>query len=152
MGYRFGVGREAPVFTTTAHDGSEFSLKQYRGDWMPVLVFIPAASPDVVAQLTKLSEAASDLWGMRGQLVAILDASVDDVQRLAEEAGTVAFPLIADPLGVLAQKFGAWNPVKARLEPLTYIVDKAGKIVWAEDGAAALDPASVLGGFIRLAR
>ena len=152
MGYRFGVGREAPVFSTTAHDGSEFSLKQYRGNWMPVLVFMPATSPDVVAQLTALSAAAGQIWGMRGQLVGILDASADGVSRLAGQAGEVTFPLIADPLGALAQKFGAWNPVKNKLEPLSYIVDKSGKIVWAKEGTTALDPATLLAGFFQTAR
>ena len=152
MGYRFGVGREAPVFSTTAHDGKEFSLKQYRGDWMPVLVFVSATSPDVVAQLTSLSAAAVQIWGMRGQLVGILDAGADEVSRLAGQVGEVAFPLIADPLGALAQKFGAWNPVKNKLEPLSYIVDKSGKIVWSQEGATALDPATLLAGFFRTAR
>ena len=152
MGYRFGVGREAPVFSTTAHDGKEFSLKQYRGDWMPVLVFIPAAAPNVVAQIDALSAAAGQLWGMRGKLVGILDAGADEVLRLAGQVDKVEFPLIADPLGVLAQKFGAWNPVKAELEPLSYIIDKSGKIVWAQEGAAALDPATLLSGFVNTAR
>ena len=152
MGYRFGVGREAPVFSTTTHDGSEFSLKQYRGDWMPALVFVPTTSPEVVAQLTALNAAVDQLWGMRGKLVGILDASVDEVLRLAGQIGEVAFPLVADPLGVLAQKFGAWNPIKAKLEPLSYIVDKSGKIVWAQEGAAALNPATLLSGFVQMAR
>ncbi len=152
MGYRFGVGREAPVFSTTAHDGSEFSLKQYRGDWMPVLVFMPATSPDVTARLVALRAAIDQLWGMRGQLVGIIDAGIDEVLRLAGQIGEVAFPLIADPLGVLAQKFGAWNSAKARLDPLSYIVDKSGKIVWAQEGAAALEPATLLTGFVQMAR
>ena len=45
MGYDFGVGREAPTFTLSAVDGSEIRLNQYRGDWFPVLVFIPTQAP-----------------------------------------------------------------------------------------------------------
>lgn len=152
MGYRFGVGREAPVFSATAHDGSEFSLKQYRGDWMPVLVFIPAASPAAPKQLAALSAAAGQLWGLRGQLVGVLDAGVDQVLRLAEQAGGVAFPLLADSQGVLAKMFGAWNARDSRLDPLAYIVDKTGKIVWAGEGVQALAPATLTAAFLRVAR
>ena len=45
VGYDFGVGREAPTFTLSAVDGSEIKLNQYRGDWFPVLVFIPTQTP-----------------------------------------------------------------------------------------------------------
>ena len=38
MGNTFGVGREAPQFDLTAHDGSRVSLRQYRGDWFAVVV------------------------------------------------------------------------------------------------------------------
>ena len=84
--------------------------------------------------------------------IAALDAGADEVSRLAGQVGEVAFPLIADPLGALAQKFGAWNPVKNKLEPLSYIVDKSGKIVWAQEGSTALDPATLLAGFFQMAR
>ena len=44
MGYESGVGREAPTFIVSAVDGSEINLKQYRGDWYAVLVFLPTQS------------------------------------------------------------------------------------------------------------
>ena len=51
MGYDFGVGREAPTFTLSAVDGSEITLNQYRGDWFPVLVFIPTPAPGAAQML-----------------------------------------------------------------------------------------------------
>jgi peroxiredoxin len=152
VGYRFGVGREAPVFTATAHDGNEFSLKQYRGDWLPIIVFVPTTSLEAVGQLSALSAAAGQFWGLRGQLVGILDATVEQVKRLAEEAGDVSFPLIADSQGALAEKYGAWNPRQAKLQPLAYIVDRSGKIVWSAEGRDALKPAVITAAFIKTAR
>lgn len=152
MGYRFGVGREAPVFSATAHDGSEFSLKQYRGDWMPILLFIPAASLDAPKQLAALSAAASQLWGLRAQLVGVLDAGVEQVARLAEQAGGVGFPLLADSHGALAEKYGAWNARTARLDPIAYVIDKAGKIVWSGEGVKALAPAALTAALLTVTR
>ncbi len=72
MGYNFGVGREAPQFDLTAHDGSRVSLKQYRGDWFAVVVFLGADQAAASALVTALSAVADQLWGWRGQLVGIV--------------------------------------------------------------------------------
>ncbi len=68
MGYNFGVGREAPQFDLTSHDGSRISLKQYRGDWFPVIVFLGADQ----AAVSALSAVADQLWGLRGQLIGLV--------------------------------------------------------------------------------
>jgi peroxiredoxin Q/BCP len=151
VGYRFGVGREAPVFTATAHDGNEFSLRQYRGDWLPVIVFVPAGSLEAVGQLSALSTAAGQLWGLRAQLVGILDGTIDQVKRLADE-GDVSFPLIADSHGALAEKYGAWNAKQGKLQPLAYIIDRSGKIVWSAEGREALKPAVITAALVKTAR
>ena len=150
MGYDSGVGRAAPTFTLTAVDGSEIKLNQYRGDWFPVLAFVPTQSPEAAELLEQLSKAADSLWGLRGQLVGICDASADDCRALAARVPGLAFPLLPDD-GSVARQYGALRK-DGTVRPMALIVDRAGKIVWTGDGAAALTQASLLAAFRQVVR
>ncbi len=145
MGYDFGVGREAPAFTLSAVDGSEINLKQYRGDWFPILVFVPARSPGAAQTLTQLSAAAGTLWGLRGQLVAVCDASRDEAIALAERVEGLAFPLLPDD-GSVAQLYGALKKDRS-VRPMAFVIDRAGKIVWSGEGDAALKAPKLIAAF-----
>jgi peroxiredoxin Q/BCP len=150
VGYNFGVGREAPTFTLSAADGNEIALAQYRGDWLPVLVFLPAADPGAGAALTGLSAAADTLWGLRGQLLGVCDAGVDALRDLAASTEGLSFPLLADD-GTVARAYGALKPDGA-LRPMVFVVDRAGKIVWSGEGAEALVPEAIVAAFRQVVR
>jgi len=150
VGYDFGVGRAAPAFTLTAADGSEIKLSQYRGDWFPVLAFIPTRSQGAVELLEQLSQAADSLWGLRGQLVGICDAGPDECRALTDRVPGLAFPLLPDGGGV-AQMYGALRK-DGTARPMAFIVDRAGKIVWTGDGAAALTAPALLAAFRQIVR
>lgn len=137
MGYAFGVGREAPAFAARATDGNEIALAQYRGDWFPVIVFVPADLADGAAHLARLDAAASQLWGLRGQLIAVCEAPADEGAAFSGPQ-EVALPLLPDE-GEIAAAYGALRP-NGRFRRLAVIVDRAGKIVWTAEGADALDP------------
>lgn len=145
MGYNFGVGREAPTFTISAVDGSEINLKQYRGDWFAVLVFVPTQAPGAAKKLEQLSAAAGNLWGLRGQLVGICDAGRDEVKALAGSVEGLSFPLLPDD-GTVAKAYGALKKDGA-VRAMAFVVDRAGKIVWMGEGDAALRPAKLVAAF-----
>jgi peroxiredoxin len=150
VGYNFGVGREAPTFTLSAADGSEINLKQYRGDWFPVLLFIPTQTPGIEKQLAQLSAAADDVWGLRGQLLGLCDASRDAVKALADNVQGLSFPLLPDD-GRVAKAYGAMTE-GGEVRPMAFIVDRAGKVVWTGEGATALRPATLIAAFRQVAR
>ena len=150
MGYAFGVGREAPAFVLTAVDGNEIDLRQYRGDWFLVLVFMPASTPDRAKRLEALSKAAGSLWGLRGQVVVISDAGRDELTKWVDEAPDIGVPLLPDN-GAVAAAYGA-RPRGGALEPRTVIVDRAGKIVWMAEGDEAFKPAAISEAFRKVAR
>ena len=150
MGYDFGVGREAPTFTLSAVDGSEINLNQYRGDWFPVLVFIPTQAPGAGETLEQLSKAADALWGLRGQLVGICDAARDECVAIAGQVSSLAFPLLPDD-GSIAQLYGALRK-DGSVRPMAFIIDRAGKIVWTGEGAAALKAPKLLAAFRQVVR
>ena len=150
MGYNFGVGREAPTFTLSAADGNEISLQQYRGDWFPVLVFLPSASAGAGDALAGLSAAADTLWGLRGQLLGLCDTGVDALRELARSTEGLSFPLLADD-GAVAQAYGALKP-SGELRPMVFVVDRSGKIVWTGEGAEALVPDALVAAFREVVR
>ena len=150
MGYSFGVGREAPTFTISAADGSEINSKQYRGDWFPVLVFVPTQAAETAAALAQLSAAADTIWGLRGQLLGLCDAGRGEVKALADRVEGLSFPLLPDD-GSVAQAYGALKK-NGEVRPMAFIVDRAGKIVWAGEGASALKPATLVAAFRQVAR
>jgi peroxiredoxin len=150
VGYKSGVGREAPTFIVSAVDGSEINLKQYRGDWYAVLLFLPTQSESAQSALSQLSAAADNIWGMRGQLLGICDASRDECGTLAGGVKDLAFPLLPDD-GSVAQAYGALKP-DGEVRPMAFIVDRSGKIVWSAEGATALKPATLMAAFREVAR
>jgi peroxiredoxin len=150
VGYESGVGREAPTFTLNAADGSEINLKQYRGDWFPVVVFVPTQMPDVERRLGQLSASADTLWGLRGQLLALCDASAEEVRALAEGVDGLSFPLLPDN-GAVAQAYGALKK-SGEVLPMAFIVDRAGKIVWAGEGESALKAGTLIAALRDVAR
>jgi len=150
MGYASGVGREAPTFVITAVDGNEIDSDHYRGDWFPVLVFVPTQDEAAAKTLGQLSAAADTLWGLRGQLLGICDAGRDAVKALADSVEGLSFPLLPDD-GSVAQAYGALKK-NGEVRPMVFIVDRAGKIVWTGEGASALKPATLVAAFREVAR
>jgi peroxiredoxin len=136
LGYNFGVGRQAPEFTLASHDGSEIHLKQYRGEWLPVLVFFADDLEGAAASVAALSRAGSDLWGQRAQVVGIVRGDLARVRALAESAETVGFPLVADVDGAVGRAYGAVDATSGATRNYVAIVDRAGKIVWTGEGSA----------------
>ena len=153
MGFDFGVGREAPQFTLTSHDGNVITLKQYRGDWFAVLVFYADDLDGAAENVAGLSDAGADLWGFHGQVVGLVHGSLDGARELAGKAAKVGFPLVADEDGGVARAYGAGNAAKGTRRNLAVIVDRSGKIVWsAEGGATPLEPAAIVAGLRDVAR
>jgi thioredoxin-dependent peroxiredoxin len=153
VGYNFGVGREAPQFDLTAHDGSRVTLKQYRGDWFAVVCFLGADTAAAAAAVTALSGVADELWGLRGQLIGIVAGDEQALRAVAGEAERADFPLLADSGDGVARAYGAYDITAAAVRPYVVIVDRSGKIVWTADGAqAAVAPAAIVAGLKGIAR
>ena len=150
MGNASGVGREAPTFTITAADGSEIDSRQYRGDWFPVLVFVPTQDEATARTLAQLSAAADTIWGLRGQLLGICDAGRDECVAIAGQVPSLAFPLLLDD-GSIARLYGALRK-DGTVRPMTFIIDRAGKIVWTGEGDAALKAPTLLAAFREVVR
>jgi peroxiredoxin len=115
-----------------------------------VLVFIPTRSPGAAQVLEQLSKAADTLWGLRGQIVGLCDAGREECVSLAAGYPGLAFPLLPDD-GNVAQLYGALRK-DGTARPMAFIIDRAGKIVWTGDGAAALTAPALVAAFRQVVR
>ena len=152
MGYTFGVGREAPAFTLADSDGGAITLKSYRGDWLPVLVFFDPGHRDAAKRLTALSASADQFWGLRGQLLVLAPVGATELQELAAQVPALAFPLLVDEGALVARAYGAYNRTKSVVSAAAYIVDRSGKIVWVGEGEEAYRPSMLIAALENIAR
>lgn len=153
MGYNFGVGREAPQFTLISHDGDLVTLRQYRGDWFPVIVFLPTDPVLAGDTVSAFSAAAGELWGCRAQVLCVVNNDRDGVAALAAGSRKADVPLLADEDGSVARAYGAWDDKRGAVRTGVFIADRSGKLVWAAGGGdEPVKPAEVLAGLRSVAR
>ena len=149
VGYDFGVGRGAPTFTLAAPSTATDQAQSVPGDWFAVLAFIRTQSPARIEALGQLSKAAGTPGAPR-PLVGICDAGRDECVSLAAGCTGLAFPLLPDD-GSVARTCGALR-ADGTARPMAFIIDRAGKIVWTGDGAAALTTQTLLAAFRQVVR
>ena len=100
------VGSSAPDFSLTSGDGSQVSLKDYKGKWV-VLYFYPK---DFTSGCTlEAHNFQRDLAKFQGAGAVILGVSVDSAQShkdfCAKEG--LNFKLLADPDGKVSTQYGS---------------------------------------------
>ena len=152
MGYNNGVGREAPTFTITADDGSEIDLKQYRGDWYPVLRLRPDAGAEGIERL--LASSSSSRRHAVGPARSGARRSATRLPRtvvaLAGRIDGLAFPLLPDD-GRVAASYGALKK-SGEVRPMTIIVDRPARSCGRPTAPTPLKPATLIAAFRQVVR
>ena len=124
------VGTTAPDFSLTSSDGSQVSLKDYRGKWV-VLYFYPK---DFTSGCTlEAHNFQRDLSKYDQTGAVILGVSVDTAQSHKDfcvKEG-LNFKLLADPDGKVSAEYGSIMDYKgSKLAARnTFLIDPQGKIV-----------------------
>lgn len=120
------VGSEAPLFQTTAHNGTSIELEKLRGK-VVVLYFYPKdGTPGCTAEAQGF---AAEYESLENQGAVVLGVSTDDSdshRKFAEEHG-LPFYLIPDTDRALAEAYGVGSTF-GMTSRVTYIIDRAGKI------------------------
>lgn len=156
------VGDKAPDFTATSVDGNSWSLKDHVGDKNIVVYFYPAAmTGGCTKQACAYRDFGSDLESEDAMVVGISGDNVDGL-KVFKKAYDLDFTLLSDVSGEIAEKFGV--PIRdggtiereidgknvelirgATASRWTFIIDKAGKVVYKNDEVnAENDPQDVL--------
>ncbi len=123
------AGSAAPDFSLTTGDGSQVSLKDYRGKWV-VLYFYPKDFTGGCTLEAKNFQRDSAKYDQAG--VVILGVSVDSAQShkdfCAKEGLT--FKLLADPDGKVASQYGSTMEYQgAKMAARnTFIINPKGEI------------------------
>jgi thioredoxin-dependent peroxiredoxin len=134
------VGQPAPDFSLTTGDGSQVSLKGYRGKWV-VLYFYPKDFTSGCTMEAKNFQRDLTKYDQTGAV--ILGVSVDSAQShkdfCAKEG--LNFKLLADPDAKVSAEYGSTMDYKgAKMAARnTFIIDPQGKIVKVYTGVKPTD-------------
>lgn len=128
------LGSTAPDFTLKDQNNQEVTLSSFRGDRAVLVVFYPFAFSGICTG--ELCAVRDDLSSFQNADVQILAVSVDHAFALKAWAAAEGyeFPLLADfwPHGKVAQDYGVFNDAAGFALRGTFLVDKEGKIAFAE--------------------
>jgi peroxiredoxin Q/BCP len=123
------AGTAAPDFSLTTSDGSQVSLKDYKGKWV-VLYFYPKDFTSGCTIEAKNFQRDLDKYKQTGAVV--LGVSVDSAQShkdfCAKEG--LNFKLLADPEGKVSAQYGSTMDYKGATMAArnTFIINPDGKI------------------------
>lgn len=133
------VGQPAPNFELLDTKRIKQTLNGLRGDRPMIVVFYYGYwCNHCVAQLFGLDKDLRYFQELGADVVAI---SADLPEHTAEkyrEYGEFHFPVLSDPDNRVAESFGVFRPAKdgepELLDHGTFVIDRSGKIVWANQG------------------
>ena len=128
------VGQDAPDFTKRATTGDEITLSSYEGKQPVVLVFYPFTFTGVCeGELCAIRDDYSPFENAGAQVLAISCDPGPSQKQWAEQQGWT-FPVLSDfwPHGEVAKQYGVFNDVAGMANRGTFLIDKSGKVVFAE--------------------
>jgi peroxiredoxin len=118
-------GIHAPDFTLSAGNyPSQVSLQDHLGRNL-VLFFFPADHLDTLA--TPLADYQARFENQDVALIGLSNATPEILGALAQAQG-LTFPLLSDPGGATAARYGAAGPEGGGIQPAVYITDETGLI------------------------
>jgi peroxiredoxin Q/BCP len=100
-------GGPAPDFTLDDQDGNPVSLADQRGRWALVYFYPKADTPGCTAQACSARDHSADYEAANAVVLGVSPDSVADLRKFADKYG-LAFTLLADEGGSVAQQYGVW--------------------------------------------
>lgn len=153
------IGTEAPDFelpsselTAEGKPGKKIKLSDYRGKKNVVLAFYPLDfSPVCSSEHACFKDDSVKLDGASAQVLGISVDSHWAHLAFAKQMG-IGYPLLADfhPKGAVAEKFGLYNAERGMTARATVIVDKSGKVAWAQKHDGQRDDTVILAELAKL--
>jgi len=115
-------GAAAPDFSWRAADGEWMRLKRLRAHGSVLLVFDPAEG-----DLQAMEDERTGLTKVDVLPVAVLDRKDTAAESMARRLH-LTYPVIADPMNVIAAQFNVLGKTTLRAKPAWFVVDKGGKV------------------------
>lgn len=128
------VGEDAPDFTLVSSFGDPVSLSEYRGRMNVCLFFYPGDdTPGCTRQLCAARDDEGVFVEADVERIGVNPGSLESHQRFAEKY-ELGFPLLVDSDLQVARDYGAARPGEHRVWRTVYLIDKDGKVAFAERG------------------
>jgi peroxiredoxin len=122
----------APEFRLRGPGGQFVTLSEYRGRKNVVVAFYPLAfSPVCSHQLPDLEKEARRIEALDGVVLGISVDSYYANEAFARSLG-LSFPLLSDFDRAVSQKWGMLIPERLYSQRALFIVDKQGRIAYAD--------------------
>lgn len=123
------AGQQAPEFTGTLGDGSQFRLADCRDRHHVVLYFFPKDfTPGCTREACGFRDRREELARLDAEVIGV---SYDTVEKHARFAETyqLPYPLVSDADAAIAGKYGVarlggWLPTRR----VTFVIDKGGVV------------------------
>jgi peroxiredoxin len=133
------LGKPAPAFRLSDHEGRDHRLSEYVGKGPVVLVFYYGYHCDhCVSQLFDVNEDMGLFREVGAEVVAVSPDSPARTRDRFGKYGAFQFPVLADPGNRVAEQYGVFAPgTRERPENLlhgTFVIDREGVVRWAMTG------------------
>ncbi|HUL75025.1 MAG TPA: peroxiredoxin [Vicinamibacterales bacterium] len=128
------VGSVAPDFTLPSHTGLPVRLSDFRGRQHVVLAFHPLAfTPVCAVQMKTYERERPTLDALNAHVLAVSVDAGPSKKAWADSLGGITYDLLSDfhPHGKVASDYGVMRN-DGISERAVFLIDKAGKIVWAK--------------------
>jgi len=100
-------GGPAHDFTLDDQDGKPVTLSDLRGRWALVYFYPKADTPGCTAQACSARDHSADYEAANAVVLGVSPDPVADLRKFADRYG-LAFTLLSDPGGEVAQRYGVW--------------------------------------------
>jgi len=126
-------GDKAPVFSGKDQDGNKVSLADYKGKKLVLYFYSEAGSPTCTIESCNLRDNYS-LLKKNGFEVMGVSPDSEQTQKKFEIKYKLPFPLIADTLHDILEKYGVWDQKKLfgreymGVLRTTFVIDEKGSI------------------------
>jgi peroxiredoxin len=134
------LGQPAPDFSLPDTDGKRVSLAESLKSGPVVLVFYYGYHCNhCVSQLFALNKDIDKLRELGATVLTVSADPSDQTRERFKQYGAFGFPVLSDPSNAVAAKYGTYTPSAKQGEDGdllhgTFVIDRAGRVVWANRG------------------
>lgn len=128
------TGGPAPDFTLEDQDGKPVTLSELRGKWTLVYFYPKADTPGCTTQACSARDHSADYEAANAVVLGVSPDPVPELRAFADKYG-LAFTLLSDEGGDVAQRYGAW--VEKTYNDRTYFGNERSSVLVDPDGNVA---------------
>ena len=128
------TGGPAPDFTLNDQDGKPVTLSDLRGKWALVYFYPKADTPGCTAQACSARDHSADYEAANAVVLGVSPDPVPALRKFADKYG-LAFTLLSDEGGKVAQQYGVW--VEKKRFGLRYVGNERSSVLVDPEGKVA---------------